>query len=100
MKRNVSSFWPWVIGSCLSFGSAMCMVTAFSLPADLTAVGIFCLIFCALTVFACRFRWGGIVMGSLVIAVIGYALQEGTLLLQLQRLIFLRRLSTTRRSSH
>ena len=87
MKRNVSSFWPWVIGSCLSFGSAMCMVTAFSLPADLTAVGIFCLIFCALTVFACRFRWGGIVMGSLVIAVIGYALQEGTLLLQLQRLI-------------
>lgn len=75
------------MGSCLSFGSAMCMVTAFSLPADPDIVGLFCLIFCALVAFACRFRWGGIVAGFVFAGIVGYALWEGTLLRQLQRLI-------------
>ena len=87
MKHKANAVWAWLLGSCISFGSAASLVTAFSQDADLTRLGIFCAVFCAVCALCFSIKRGSLllILGSGLI--MGFALREGTLLSQLAQLI-------------
>jgi len=78
-----------LLAFCIAFAGAGCLVTGFSITfVNMEQLMLLCGIFAVLSSICFCFRWGGLVLISVIAIAIGYFLREGQLLLQVEALLY------------
>ena len=73
MKRDKlhSLLWAVVLSFCVAFGSAMCLVTAFSFQVDTLSLAFFCILFATVAALVSMTRRGNWILGGVILIAIG-----------------------------